>query len=85
MKYSLASEGRESHEGFYCLLHLAEVILQEKILVMSVPVLRGNSYADSLETLKLEREKLYMLALSTVDKFIFSSDKGTSKKMVKEA
>lgn len=87
MKYSLASEGRESHKGFCYLVHLAEVILQEKILVKSFPGLKGKHYADSLKSLKLSKKKenLYMLALSNVDKLIFSSDNSTSKKLVKGA
>lgn len=81
VNYSLASEDKESHEDFHCLLHLAEAEVQDEILVRSALGLQRKSCADSLKILNKKKCIIYILALSNADKFIFSSDRGTSKSL----
>lgn len=62
MKYSLAFEGRESHEGFCHLLHLVKIILLKNTLFRPVPVLRAKDYEDSLKPLKLIKKGKFIYA-----------------------
>lgn len=69
----------------YC-RNLAEV-LQKPNPSQICPWVKGEDLCRQLKNLKvkLQKENLCMLDLSNVDNFIFTSDKGTSKKWVKEA
>lgn len=56
VKYSLASEDRESHEDFHCFLHLEEAEVQDEILVRPAPGLQRKSWADCLKILNKRKK-----------------------------
>lgn len=56
VKYSSASEDRESNENFHCFLHLAEEEVQDEILVKPAPGLQRKSWADCLKILNKRKK-----------------------------